>query len=602
MYEIDNPDACFRMVPEPTDAPTRRRVVLVLADAKAYSLAMERDQAGTWRRVTRALGLFARLAETYGGGLVDQAGDSILAWFPDPEPALRFAVEVQRELRGEAVWSGEAGPLEFRIGVHAGEVLEERGRVFGHAINVTQRIEALAPVGGICVSEAVQAELPAEPGVRLRSLGRPALKNIAERLELFAVEAEGLSLPPVALGLPDLEEPAAPANEASVAVLPLENLSGDPADEHLCRGLTTDLIGDLTRFRDLLVIAPHSVLQFQRATVPREQVARQLGVRYLVAGTLQHVASRLRLRVQLLEVERGQVLWSEGYLGELSELFAIQEDITGAVAQRLAIQITAAELRRLQRLRSPDLDAYGMVLRGQDLSHRYRRDSTLHARHLFELAARTDPDYGRPYAGMSRTFNLAWRYRWAEQPEACLDRAIELAAEALERDHLDARGYSELGFAHLYRKEHEASLDAYARAVELNPNDADILAEYADALCYVDQAERALELLNRALRLNPYYPDWYLWYLADVYNNLDRPEDVIATVRRMRNPSEGRRLLAANYAHLGMMTEARAEAREVLRLHPNFTIADWAQRPPYQGRERLERFIEGLRRAGLPER
>lgn len=590
------------MVDESETPPERLRVVLVLADVKSYSVAMERDETGTWRRVRRALGLFLKLVETYDGHVVDEAGDAILARFGDAEQALRFAVEVQRELRGESVWSGEAGPLEFRIGMHCGEILVQQGRTFGHAINLTQRIESMAPVGGICLSETVRAELPLDPGVRLRSLGRPALKNIAERLELFAVEAEGLVLPPTAIGLPDLEQPAVPANEASVAVLPLTNLSGDPADEHLCAGLTTDLIGDLTRFRNLLVIAPHSVLRFRGGTVPEEQVARQLGVRYLVTGSLQHVGTRLRLRVQLVEVERGQVLWSENYQGDLAEVFAIQTDITGAIAFRLEIQIANAELRRLQRLRSPDLDAYGMVLRGQDLSHRYRRDSTLHARHLFELAAQTDPDYGRPYSGMSRTFNLAWRYRWAEKPEACLDRAIELAAEALERDNLDARGYAELGFAHLYRKEHGASLDAYARAVELNPNDADILAEYADALTYVDQPEEALQMLNRALKLNPYYPDWYLWYLGDVYDALGRPEDVIATVQRMRNPSEGRRLLAANYAHLGMLDAARAEAQEVLRLHPGFTIANWSQRPPYKYREKLDRFIEGLRRAGLPER
>jgi tetratricopeptide (TPR) repeat protein len=349
------------------------------------------------------------------------------------------------------------------------------------------------------------------------------------------------------------------------------------------------------------VIAPHSVLRFHGGSVPEEQVARQLGVRYLVTGSLQHVATRLRLRVQLLEVERGQVLWSENYQGELAEVFAIQADITGAIAFRLEVQIASAELRRLQRLRSPDLDAYGMVLRGQDLSHRYRRDSTLHARHLFELAAQTDPDYGRPYSGMSRTFNLAWRYRWAEQPEACLDRAIELAAEALERDSHDAKGYAELGFAHLYRKEHGASLDAYGRAVELNPNDADILAEYADALTYDGEPERGLQVINRALRLNPYYPDWYLWYLADAYNAMGQAENVIATVHRMRNPSEGRRLLAANYAQLGRLEEAKAEAREVLKLHPGFTIRHWAQRPPYKHREPLERYIEGLRRAGLPE-
>jgi tetratricopeptide (TPR) repeat protein len=242
-----------------------------------------------------------------------------------------------------------------------------------------------------------------------------------------------------------------------------------------------------------------------------------------------------------------------------------------------------------------------MVLRGQELTHRYRREANLHARRLFEQAAETDPGYGRPYAGMSRTFNLAWRYRWDRDPEACLDRAAELALQAIHRDGLDARGHAELGFAHLYRKEHAASLAAYEHAVELNPNDADILAEYADALTYDDQPQRALELLSRAMRLNPCYPDWYLWLLADAYYTLERPEEVIATVQRMRDPSEGRRMLAASYAHLGMLERARAEAREILVLHPDFTVADWAQRPPYKNRARLEYFLEGLRRAGLPE-
>jgi len=243
-----------------------------------------------------------------------------------------------------------------------------------------------------------------------------------------------------------------------------------------------------------------------------------------------------------------------------------------------------------------------MVLRGQALARRYRREATLHARRLFERAAEADPGYGRPYAGASRTFNLAWRYGWDRDPEACLDRAVGLALRAVERDGLDARGHAELGFAHLYRKEHAASLAAYERAAELNPNDADVLAEYGDALVYDDQPGRAPELLRRAVRLNPCCPDRYLWHLADAYLTLERPEEVVATVRRMRDPSQGRRMLAASYAHLGMLEEAGAEARAILDLQPGFTVAEWARRPPYKNPARLEYFLEGLRRAGLPER
>jgi tetratricopeptide (TPR) repeat protein len=225
----------------------------------------------------------------------------------------------------------------------------------------------------------------------------------------------------------------------------------------------------------------------------------------------------------------------------------------------------------------------------------------MHARYLFEQAASLDPDYGRSYAALSRTFNYEWRYAWSTEPERSLDRALDLALTAADRDPLDARGYAELGFAHLYRKEHEAALAAYERALELNPNDADIVAEYADTLVYAGQAERSVGLIERAMRLNPFYPDWYLWYLADAYSTLRRHEDVIATLHKMRNPAEGRRMLAASYAHLGRLDEAGAQAQEILRLHPGFTISAWAKRPPYKNRDALSHFVDGLRRAGLPD-
>jgi tetratricopeptide (TPR) repeat protein len=303
---------------------------------------------------------------------------------------------------------------------------------------------------------------------------------------------------------------------------------------------------------------------------------------------------------ELLEAESGAALWSEKFDGVLDDIFVFQDEITSTIAGRLAIQIAAAERRRETRLR-PALSAYGLVLRGEELSLDLRRDSVMHARRLFEQATALDPDFGRSYAALSRTFNYEWRYAWSPEPDRSLNQALDLALAAVRQDSLDARGYAELGFAHLYRKEHAASLSAYERALNLNPNDADVIAEYADALVYDGQPERSVDLLNRAMRLNPYYPDWYLWNLADAYNDLNRPDDVVATVNRMRNPSEGRRLLAANFAHLGRLDEARVQAQEILRLHPGFTVSAWAQRPPYKNRDTLSHFVEGLRRAGLPD-
>jgi tetratricopeptide (TPR) repeat protein len=278
-----------------------------------------------------------------------------------------------------------------------------------------------------------------------------------------------------------------------------------------------------------------------------------------------------------------------------------QDDITDTIAARLAIHVTAAERARVGASPVPELSAYGLVLRGEELYLHYNQASVLHARRLLEQASELDPRYGRTSAALSRTYNFDWRYAWSPEPARALDRALDLALEAVEKDAFDARGHAELGYAHLYRKAHDASIKAYERALGLNPNDADVLADFGDALVYDGQPERAVGVLQRAMRLNPYYPDWYLWNLADAFNVLRRHEDVIATVARMRNPTEGRRLLAVSYAHLGRLEEARAQASEILRLHPGFTVSAWAERPPFRNRDSLNQFVDGLRRAGLPD-
>jgi adenylate cyclase len=233
------------------------------------------------------------------------------------------------------------------------------------------------------------------------------------------------------------------------------------------------------------------------------------------------------------------------------------------------------------------------------LSLQYRRDANLHARRLFEEAAAMDPGLSRSYAGMSKTFNHAWRYRWVDSPELALDKAVELAGEAIIRDNLDARGHSELGYASLYKRQHDASIAAFERAIELNPNDADILAEMGDSLTASDSPERAIELLRRAMRLNPLYPDWYLWNLGEAYFNLERYDDAIRTFTKMHDQSEGHRLLAASHAWLGRMAEARYHAAQVLAVHPDFSLEHWHSVLPYKNHEQFERLIGGMRIAGL---
>ena len=575
-----------------------RRAAVLFADMVEFSRHMELDEARSVGQVARSLQLFRALAGDYGGDIANIAGDGIVALFDDADAALRFAIQIQTEFREHSVWA-DGQPIEFRIGLNIGDVTYHDATAYGHCINVAARLQNLADPGGILVTNAFRSAARETKDISLRSLGQPYLKNISEPIEIFAVDQFGAG-PAKTVAIPRAAPPGEPVRHPSIAVLALMNLSGDPRNDHLCEGIAEDIIANLSRFRNLMVIARHSAFLFKLGANPAEVVRRELGVRYILGGSLRRSEKRLRIAVELLDAASESVLWSDRFEVEFAELFDLQDEIAGSVAARLSVQIDFAE-RRQESPHPRDMRAYGLVLRGQHLILKFAREANWHARRLFEEAAEYAPEYSRAFSSLSRTHNLDWRYAWSARPKDSLEAAVAFARRAKELDRLDARGFSELGYARLYRGQHDEALAEYAQALTLNPNDSDIIAEYADALSYVEQPERSLELMQKAMRLNPHYPDWYLWYLADIYDTMGRCEDVIVTVQRMHDPSEGQRILAANYAHLEMMDEAKAAAREVMRLHPHFTISAWRERPPYRDPAPLERYIEGLRKAGLPE-
>lgn len=397
----------------------------------------------------------------------------------------------------------------------------------------------------------------------------------------------------------NLDRPVPPLSEASVAVLPLRNLTGNPSDGYFCDGIASDIIISLSRFRDLLVIARHSSFAFKDRDLSAEEIGRQLNARYLLTGGWESTASGVALEVELTEASSGRRLWSDRYRGRLLGIFEFQDDITDLVSARLSKEIRSAERRRLAR--NPHcITAYGLNLQARELSLRYKLQANRRARRLFEAAVQIDPANGRSYAGLARTFNMDSFYAWTPSPAAARDRALELARRATLYDRFDSRGYSELGFSLLYAKRHEESLSAYRRALELNPNDADVLSDMADSLTYSDRPREAIALLERAMRLNPFYPDDYLWHLGDVYFNLADYERTIQTLYQMQDQSEAHRLLAACHALLGNREEARYHADCVMKAHPNFTVDHWRWVPPFKdGAPQLDALIDGLRTAGL---
>lgn len=583
----------------PSTTPSRERAAILFADVHGYSRLMNKDEFGTYQRVTRSISLIRSLIEDYGGRVVQTVGDGVLATFKQADQALRFAVEMQREFRNEGVWNADGDIIAFRIGIDEGEVFFSENGVQGHHVNIAARLQAIARPGGICLSQAVRESARHFADIPMHALGPKRLKNIADPVEIFAINLDGSKEVSSFEVVAPVEQVVFEPELVSVAILPLNSLSADPRDEHLCDGITGDIIANLSRFRDLAVIAHHSTLIIKRQDLTSTQINDQFGIRYIMSGDLQRQGARIRLRVELIEAGSQQVIWSDRFRGNLDDIFGFQDDVTNLVAGRLAIQIAEAERRRLARIHAPDIRAYGLILRGQDLSMQFQRESNLHARRLFEQAVEIDPRFGRSYAAMSRTFNLDWRYAWSNDPGASLDKAVDLARAAIDYDSYDARGYAELGYAKLYKKEHDESLSAYERAYQLNPNDADLLAEMADSLVYSGMAKRSVELLERAIRLNPYHPDWYLWYLGDAYFHLAEYDKTIDVLKKMRNQSEGHRLMASSYALLGEITEARVHARKLMEVHPNFSIDHWKNVPPNKYQEDLDIFIEGLRKAGL---
>lgn len=584
--------------------PRRALSAILIADIKGYSRLMGQDEEATIRRVTESVSLMRGLVTDYGGRIRNVAGDGVLSTFDTALGAVEFAITIQKEFEQDEIWRSPDERLEFRIGINIGDVVEEEGNIHGNAVNVAARIEGHAPPGGICMSEAVYLEVRSRLDVPVQRLGEYQLKNIKETVALYAVgggEAEGVAKAPAVAktDVPVVDRKIELPELPSIAVLPLQNVSGDTRDDHLCDGITDDVITNLSRFRDLFVIARHSSFLFRDLSFGAKQIAARLGVRYLLTGQLRRAANKVRITVQLIEAESEAVVWSERYDGDLSDVFDFEDDLTDTISARLATQINAAERRRTSTIEAPDLRAYGLMLRGQHMGLTFKKESNLHARRLFETAATIDPGYGRPYAGMSRTHNLDWRYAWTNNPEASLERAVDLANMAIVNDAQDARGYSELGFSLLYQRKHNPSLAAYERAREINPNDADVLAELGDLHVYIGEPAKGAELLKRAMRLNPYYPDWYLWGLGDAYFYLQDYDAAVSWLQRMRDPSEAHRLLCASYAHLGRLEDARRHAKMILEKHPNFSIEHWRKVPPHDDPDRIDLLVDGLQKAGL---
>ncbi|MEX3011164.1 adenylate/guanylate cyclase domain-containing protein [Hoeflea sp. TYP-13] len=587
-----------------TESRLRRRLTAILfADMVGYSRMMADDELATTVAIKSCIEMFSALAGDFSGKVIGTAGDGVFLVFDSAVDAVAFAVEIQNRIKKQNEGVSKDKQTIFRIGINLGEIIIDDLDLHGDSINIASRIEAFAQPGRVCISGAVHDQVSNKLSFGYEYLGAQEFKNISELVDVFQVHED----PAGATLTTGLRRPAR-ANESardgsskdqSIVVLPFGFQGNDPSESWFADGLAEDVTTNLSRFHDFFVIARGSAYVYNDRSIAPKEVARELGVRYVVDGSVRKAGPRIRVALQLLDAQSDRTIWGEQYNREIEDIFDLQDEITQVIVSATAAQIEASELDRFRQQPPASLAAYGFVLQGQSHIFRYTKEEVQRARDLYNSALDLDPHYARALAAKSRTLNIDWRYDWTDRPDRALDDALSLARQAVEYDNTDARGFGELGFAHLYRKEHEAAISAYERALRLNPNDADLMSDMADALAHTGRSEEAIELLHKAMRLNPFYPDQYIWHLGGAFFNLERYEDAIRTIQTMQNPTEGRRLLAASYGNLGREAEARAEAQKVLEAHPNFSVDAWAAVQPDKYEEDVVRFVEGLKRAGL---
>lgn len=582
----------------PEERARRKLAAILSADVKGYSRLMADDELATVRTLENYRVVMAEVVQRYRGRIVDSPGDNILAEFPSAVDAVESAVQIQNNLREKNDELPEKRRMEFRVGINLGDVIEEGERIYGDGVNIAARIEGIADPGGISISRSVYDQVKGKLNLSCVYLGEHAVKNIDEPVRVYRVEIREKSVLPVVPRGADLPQ------KPSIAVLPFENMSGDPEQEYFSDGMTEDLITDLSKISALFVIARNSVFTYKGKAVKAEDVGQELGVRYILEGSVRKAMDRVRITAQLVDAATGGHLWAERYDRKLEDIFALQDEVTQKIVAVLAVKLTEGEkTRRACKCQyTCNTDAYDHFLRGLEYFRAFTKENNLLAREMFKKAVRIDPEYALAWTMLGHTHLMEWTLGWAQDTRS-IERAFELARKSIALDDSLPEPHELLGNTYLWKKQHEKAIAELELAISLEPNNADLLAGLGGILVWADRPEEAIGVLKKAMGLNPMFPTHYLWNLGHAYLLTERFESAILTFKKAirRNPDfwPSHILLAASYSAAGRMEEARAEAEETLKINPDFSIESWRMKCPFKNEEVMEHRFSILRRAGL---
>ena len=584
-----------------TEGYKRKLAAILAADVKGYSRLMGEDEEATLRTLTAYRNAMSDLVQQYRGRVVDALADRLLAEFTSVVDAVNCSVEIQRDLAERNADLPDERKMEFRIGVNLGDVIEEDKRIYGDGVNIAARVESLAEPGGICISGTVYDSIQQRLGLEYEYLGEQEVKNIVQPVRVYRV-----------LSLPGAEAPIEPASvdqmayplpdKPSIAVLPFTNMSGDPEQEYFAHGMADDIITDLSKIAGLFVIARNSSFKYKGETVDIKQASRELGIRYVLEGSVRKVDQQVRINAQLIDAINGNHLWAERYDGSLGDVFALQDEITHKIVSALEVKLTEKEREHVARKETDSIEAYDTFLKGWRHQPLWTTDDIPKAIMYYEKAIELDPNYGRVYAELAHIYQTAPGGWLGLRP----DKARKKAREYLSKAMKNPTAYAHMAAANIksFLAMHKEAVAEIERALSLAPNDPSIHGRAALIFIYAGRPKEAIDFIEFEMRHDPSRIGFSLLNLGMAYFCLGELEKAVTFFERSRShlPEEPDvfSYLVATYANLGRIQEARAELEEHTKTGGDLiTLRLWMSFLPFNDPDVAERFANGLLKAGI---
>ena len=586
----------------------RRLAAILAADIAGYSRLMGIDEEGTLAALKdhRRAVVDPKIAE-HRGRIVKTTGDGMLVEFVSVVDAVRCAVDVQRRMLERNAAVAPDRRIQFRVGINVGDIISDDNDIYGDGVNVAARLEALAEPGGICVSRSVHDQVCDKLDFSFEDMGEQQVKNIARPVRTHRILLSTRCEEPISATASSPRAARSPPQKPSIAVLPFANMSGDAEQEYFSEGITEDIITNLSHNHSFFVISRSTSFTYKGPSVDVSKVGRELGVRYVLEGSVRRAGNRVRITAQLVEAATGHHLWADRYDRELADVFAVQDEIAQSITGAIAPGIIAAEIRQAQRKDPDQLDAWDRTVRAHWHIRRFTREDLAEARRLLTEAIALDPANSMAYADLAFARHFEAVFGWGDGPVESHIRLGEAARKAVAADDNDAMAHTALAIFELFSSHHEEARRRLHRALDFNPNSEFARGYLGVSYAFGGDYEAAVPHLEEAVRLSPRGLLLVIWHISKGWAALtaEQYDKAIEFTKHAReaNPEfpDIYAVLASAYGHLGNTAAARAALDQLLHRMPGLTASDQRLARPFARPADRERFPEGLKKAGLPE-